>query len=90
MMMFINNHVDDITGLLVINTCIKEPYKLPFSNIEMPEHKKFFGRVHPLFRGINSDAPVISGDAELDRKRNIVDAMLKKGVKDNIISYGRA
>ena len=94
MMMFINNNVDDITGLHIVRTCIKDPYTLPFSNVRMPEHKKFFGHVYPLFRSINScdniHVPSNDIDPELARKQHLVSLKLKKGVKDNIIAYGLA
>jgi len=51
---FIDKNFEPEIAMMAINVCIKEPFKLPFSNLEMPSHKTFFGKNHKLFKGINS------------------------------------
>lgn len=51
---FLDHNFEPEIAMMAINICIKEPFKLPFSNLEMPSHKVFFGKNHKLFKGINS------------------------------------
>jgi len=51
---FIDHNFEPEIAMMAINVCIKDPFKLPFSNLTMPSHKVFFGKNHRLFKGINS------------------------------------
>jgi len=51
---FVHKNFEPEIAMMAVNVCVKEPFKLPFSNSEMKNHKKFFGENHKLFRGINN------------------------------------
>jgi len=51
---FIDHNFEPEIAMMGVNVCIKNPFRLPFGNSEMPSHKAFFGKNHKLFKGIKS------------------------------------
>ncbi len=51
---FMDKNFEPEISMMAVTTCYKDPFRLVFSNAEMPSHKAFFQKNAKLFKGINS------------------------------------